>query len=229
MSMISKISFGLKAVIKTLRLALPKLGVGWMFALLTINLNRVAIVELKVTAIIITTMLALHYFLSPFQVISGRIADRYPLFGYRRTPYLLFGALASSLVFIALPTILINMGQRELWAYVAGFIAFIIYGIGIAFVGDSHHALIAEVTEPRSRGAVISVVWTFTIISTIFSAIVFIQVMPYYTPEAMQRLYNLTPLVVLGFTLLGIVGMEKRLTGEALKVAIARACGGSGW
>ncbi len=223
MSMISKISFGLKAVIKTLRLALPKLGVGWMFALLTINLNRVAIVELKVTAIIITTMLALHYFLSPFQVISGRIADRYPLFGYRRTPYLLFGALASSLVFIALPTILINMGQRELWAYVAGFIAFIIYGIGIAFVGDSHHALIAEVTEPRSRGAVISVVWTFTIISTIFSAIVFIQVMPYYTPEAMQRLYNLTPLVVLGFTLLGIVGMEKRLTGEALKVAIARA------
>lgn len=223
MPFISKLLIGLKALIKTLRLALPKLGVGWMFALLTINLNRVAIVELKVTAIIITTMLALHYFLSPFQVISGRIADRYPIWGYRRTPYLLFGALASSLVFIALPTILIHMGERDMWAYVAGFIAFIIYGIGIAFVGDSHHALIAEVTEPRSRGGVISVVWTFTIISTIFSAIVFIQVMPYYTPEAMQRLYNLTPFVVLGCTLLGVVGMEKRLKGEALKIAVVQA------
>lgn len=223
MRIFSKVLVGLRAVIKTLRLALPKLGVGWMFALLTINLNRVAIVELQVTAIIITTMLALHYFLSPFQVISGRIADRYPILGYRRSPYLLFGSIASSLVFIALPTILLNMGEREIWAYVAGFIAFTIYGIGIAFMGDSHHALIAEVTEPRSRGAVISVVWTFSIISTIFSAIVFIQVMPYYTPEAMQRLYNLSPFVVIGFTLLGILGMEKRLKGEALQAAIAKA------
>ncbi|MEZ4638152.1 MAG: hypothetical protein R2856_24880 [Caldilineaceae bacterium] len=44
---------------------------------------------------------------------------------------------------------------------------------------------------------------------------------PEYTPEAMQRLYNLTPFIVLGSALLGLVGMEKRLSG-------GRAQGGRG-
>ena len=41
----------LAAFLKTFRLALPKIGVGWMFALLTIDFNRIAIVELGVTAV----------------------------------------------------------------------------------------------------------------------------------------------------------------------------------
>ncbi|MEZ4638151.1 MAG: PucC family protein [Caldilineaceae bacterium] len=85
--------------VKTLRLALPKIGVGWMFALLTIDFNRISIVELGVTAVLITAMLGLHYLLSPFQVIAGRFADQHPIFGLRRTPYLLLGATITSLVF----------------------------------------------------------------------------------------------------------------------------------
>lgn len=223
MKYVSVLLRGVGAVIKTLRLALPKIGVGWMFALLTINLNRISIVELNITAVIITTLLALHYFLSPFQVVSGRIADRNPIFGYRRSPYLMMGSIVASLIFVALPTIALGMSDKAAWAYVAAFIAFVIYGIAIAFMGDSHHALIAEVTNSKTRGAVISVVWTFTILSTIVAAGVMKSMMPVYTPESMQQLYNLTPFVVIGCSLLGVVGIEKRLKGDALKKAVAQA------
>jgi BCD family chlorophyll transporter-like MFS transporter len=223
MKLLSRLFNALRAILKTLRLSFPKLGVGWMFALLTINLNRIAIVELNITAVLITTMLALHYFLSPFQVISGRIADRHPVAGYRRTPYLLGSAVVSSLIFLALPTIVLQMSGGAIWAYGAGLLAFVIYGIAIAVMGDSHHSLIAEVTQPKSRGAVISVVWTFSILSTIVAAGVMQSMMPEYTQAAMQRLYNLSPFIVIGFTVLGIVGMEKRLNPEEQAEAIAKA------
>lgn len=213
----------LRSALKTFRLALPKLGVGWMFALLTIDFNRIAIVELGVTAVIITTMLAMHYFFSPFQVISGRIADRRPIFGYRRLPYFMIGAIIGSLVFLALPSAAHAMGDGAPGSVAVGFGLLMLFGVGIALMGDSHHALIAEVTNPKSRGGVISVVWTFTILSTIIAAVVMNIVRPEYSPEAMQRLYNLTPFIVLGSAVLGLVGIEKRLTGEELEASIARA------
>ena len=162
MQHLAKVVRIMKRVIHTFRLALPKLGVGWMFAILTIDFNRIAIVELGIAAVLVTAMLSMHYFLSPFQVISGRITDQHPVFGYRRSPYLLLGGVFASLIFIALPTIVHRMSDGSFLAYLFGFGLLIIYGVAIAFMGDSHHSLIADVTEPRSRGAVISVVWALS-------------------------------------------------------------------
>jgi len=223
MQILTTLLKALNAVVKTFRLALPKLGVGWMFALLTIDFNRIAIVELGITAVLITSMLALHYFLSPFQVIIGRVADRYPIWGLRRTPYLLMGSIITSAVFVTLPSIVHRIGDGSSLAVFIGLGVFIIFGIGIAMMGDTHHSLIAEVTTEKSRGAVISVVWTFTILSTILAAILMNILRPEYSPEAMQRLYNLTPFIVIGSAFLGIIGIEKRLTKESLAEALAKA------
>lgn len=186
-------------VIRALRLALPKIGVGWMFALLTVNFNRVTIKELGVAAVLITIITGMHNFLSPFQVVFGRFADRHPFLGMRRTPMLLASTVVTSVVFLALPRLGVAMGQGSLLAVLAGFGLLIIFGIGIAVHGDAHHSLIAEVTDERSRGGVISV-WcrTFLMMSTIASAITIKVVMPTYTLSLMQQLYNLTPLIVIG-------------------------------
>lgn len=210
-------------VIRALRLALPKIGVGWMFALLTVNFNRVTIKELGVAAVLITIMTGMHNFLSPFQVVFGRFADRHPFLGMRRTPMLLASTVVTSVVFLALPRLGVAMGQGSLLAVLAGFGLLIIFGIGIAVHGDAHHSLIAEVTDERSRGGVISVVWTFLIMSTIASAITIKVVMPTYTLELMQQLYNLTPLIVIGSALLGLLGVERRLKGAELAEATRRS------
>jgi BCD family chlorophyll transporter-like MFS transporter len=206
-----------------LRLALPKLGIGWMAALLTSNFNRVAIHDLQITALVITALISLHHLLSPFQVVFGQLADRHTLWGLRRTPYILVGALLASLVFPALPSLALAMSGGSLWAVAVGVLLLLLYGIGIAANGDGHHALIAEVTSERSRGAVIALVWTVTIISAIASAIVIKVMMPVYTPEAMQRLYNLTPFVVVGSALLGIVGIERRVNRQGAPAAPVRS------
>ncbi len=180
------ISGFLGSAIKILRLALPKIGVGWMFALLSVNFNRVTINELGVAAVIVTVMTGMHNFLSPFQVIVGRFADRRPILGLRRTPLLLLSALGTSLVFLALPSIAAAMGRGSLWAAAAGLALFTVFGIGISIHGDSHHALIAESTSEGQRGLVMSVVWTMLICSTIASAITIKIMMPEYTAAAMQ-------------------------------------------
>ena len=213
----------LGAILLALRLALPKIGVGWMFALLTSNFNRITIFELGVTAVLVTTMISMHNFLSPFQMIIGRIADRRPILGLRRTPYMLAGATIASLVFLVLPTVAEGMGSGSPLAFVGGFAMLLIFGVGLAAMGDSHHSMIAERIAPAKRGGVISVVWTFTILSAIIAAGVIKVMMPHYTPESMQALYSLTPLVVISSTLLGIIGIERRLRADEIDAAITRA------
>jgi MFS transporter, BCD family, chlorophyll transporter len=218
-----KVVRALLGLLKTLRLALPKIGVGWMFALLTVNFNRISIVELGVTALVVTSMLSMHNFLSPFQVIFGRIADRNPIFGYRRTPYLLLSALVSSLIFVTLPSLANTMSTGNPLTYVAGFVTFALFGICFAGMGDTHHSLIAETTEPRYRGGVMSVIWTVSILSAIMASVVMQVMMPVYSPEQMQAMYNLTPVVVLSSVLLGVVGLEKRLNKEEAALAVAKS------
>ena len=204
----------LRTVFRVFRLALPKFGIAWMFALLSANFNRVTIHDLVVPAVLITVMTGMHHFFSPFQVVFGRLSDRYVLFGYRRTPAIVLGAIVASLTFLALPAVARGMGAGSWASGAMGFALLAVFGIGIAATGDGHHALIADVTTERQRGATIAFVWTFLIVSTIASAIIAQIVMPTFDMVAMQRLYNLSPLVVVASTLLGVLGIEKRLRGD---------------
>ncbi|MEM8531946.1 MAG: BCD family MFS transporter [Chloroflexota bacterium] len=213
----------LLTILRTLQLSLPRIGVGWMFAILTVNFNQIVIFDLKVAAVIVTSMIGLHYLLSPFQIIFGRIADRNPIFGFRRTPYMLVGATIASTVFLLLPGVATGMGAGSSLAFASGFALFIVFGVGIAAMGDSYHSLIAENVEAKRRGAVVSLAWTLMILSTIITAGVSAQLMPTYDAAAMQTLYNLTPLVVLGTSIIGVMGIERRLRGMEKQAAIERA------
>jgi len=212
-----------RAIFWTLRIALPKVATGWMFALLTIDFNRVAMFELGIAAIVVTALLSIHYFMAPFQVVIGRIADTKPVFGYRRTPYLLLGSITASLLFLALPSVAMGMGAGSAMAMLSAIMLFTLFGLSMAVIADSYHSLIAEVTTPETRGMVISVVWVVMILSTILATVVMNIVRPEFTPEAMQNLYNLTPLIVVGSTLIGVIGIEKRMSAEQLETARLKA------
>ncbi len=128
--------------LKALRLSLVRVGIGWMFALLAFNFNRISLVELGASGIIVTTLIGMHHFLSPFQVFWGRLADRASLFGYRRTPYILLGALVGSLVFLTLPSLAIALGSRELWAIPVAAVLFLLFGLAMAANGTATFALL---------------------------------------------------------------------------------------
>lgn len=204
----------LRLLVKTLRLSILRIGAGWMFALLTFNFNRITIADLGAIAVIVTTLIGMHHFISFFQVYWGRLADRHPILGYRRTPYILFSSLLASLIFLFLPSIAIGLGQRDPLATIEAFLFIGVFGVAMAMNGSSSNALMAEVTTEKDRGFVVAVIWATVIISGIVSAGVSRVMMPVYSPEAMQQLYNLTPIVVMVTTLLGVVGMERRVSKE---------------
>jgi BCD family chlorophyll transporter-like MFS transporter len=199
-------------VIKTIRLSIIRIGAGWMFALLTFNFNRVSISDLHAVGVIVTSLIGLHHFISFFGVYWGRFSDRTPILGYRRTPYVLLSSLIASLIFLLLPSVAIGLGAHSLPTTLEAIILIMIFGVVMSMNGSSSNALIAEVTTPKERGVVVAMVWATVIISGIISAAVAGKIMPSYDPAKMQQLYNLTPLVVMITALVGVLGIERRLS-----------------
>jgi MFS transporter, BCD family, chlorophyll transporter len=204
----------LRLVIMTIQLAVTRVGAGWMFALLTFNFNRVAIADLGAIAVIVTSLIGLHHFISFLYPYWGRLSDRHPIMGFRRSPYILLSGLLASAPMLFLPSIAVGLGQHSLAATALAFVLIAFFGMSMAMNGSSSNALIAEIIPEKSRGGVVAVVWAAVIISGIGSAIVSRVIMPAYTPESMQQLYNLTPFVVLGTMLIGLVWVEPRITKE---------------
>jgi BCD family chlorophyll transporter-like MFS transporter len=205
----------------TLQFMLSKFAIAWMFALITINFNRVTIFDLGISAVLVTTMIGLYPFFGPLQPLFGRFTSRYPVLGYRRSPYLLLGLLVGSLVFPPLPSVITAIAAGSTPAIVAGFVLFFVFGAMIALMANTFLDLVAECTTEESRGKVLAGTWTGQTASILLWAVVFRLLMPEFTPEAMQRLYTITPLVVMALGLLSVWGLERRLT--PAEVLAARA------
>lgn len=226
-----------RLALTTLRLAILRISPGWMFGLLTINFNRITIHEHGAIALIVATLIGLHHFLSPVQVVVGHIADRFPILGYRRSPYIVLSGVVGALIFMALPWLSVALGNpqtvQELLAANTQFhlpasalalqnnpvlviiIAFVligIFGIAMAANGTSSAALIVEKIEEKHRGTVFVIVWMTMVFSAIFSAAAIGTIMAVYDPAQMQFLYNLTLPIVLVTSAIGLIGMERRIT-----------------
>lgn len=205
-----------------LQFTLSKLGIAWMFALVTVNFNRVAIVELGLPAALIGLMIGLYPFFGPFQPMFRRVTDRYPILGYRRSPYLVLGMIGGSLVFPPLPALIVQMAEGALWASAACFVLFFIFGLMIALMANTYLDLIAECTREEERSSVFAAAWTGQTAIIVVWALIFRALMPTYDPAQMQALYNLTPFVVGVLALASVWKLERRLS-ESERRALARS------
>lgn len=204
---------------RALQLALPKVGIAWMFALLTVNFNRIAIFDLRIAAVVVTLLLGIYPLLAPTQPLFGRWIDRHPLFGYRRGPYLLLGMVGSGLLFPLLPWVAVGVQRGDPLALLSGAMIMVLFGLGIALIANTYLDLVVETTDERSRGGVFAVAWTAQTAAIVVWAAVFQRLMPDFSLEGMQQLYNLTPLICLATTMLGVIGLERpaRMTPVVLR------------
>ena len=200
-------------VILTFQLTLPRAATGWLFAILTSNYNRIAIHELGIAAVTVTALLGLYHFLSPFQVVFGRLADRFPILGYRRSPYILLGLLLSSLAVAGLPTATLAMSEGAALGYAGVFALLVLFGVGFAMSGVTHLSLVADVVPPQRRGLQVALIWAMLLIGMIVSLAFIRSFMPEYDFERMQLLYTLTIPIVVSVTLLSLLGVETRVGG----------------
>ena len=231
-------------IFSTLRLMIPKIGVGYLFAMLLSVYNRVMINELKIAATLVGLMYLIYNLMSILQVVNGRYADRRAIFGLRRTPLMFAGLMLSAFALVFLPSAATSFAAGNAGSFIFMIGIMIVFGFGFAMNGDSHNTLIAELTEgKRNRSGVISMVWVFTIFSSIVCAIAAsivlrsadiqagappscmtdacIQIRHDVVLETMPKLFMAGPVIAL-LGLLPLIGLERRLTAAELKVAKQR-------
>jgi len=93
-------------IFNLVRLSLFQIGFGIMLGFVQDILNRVMIKELFLPATIALGLISLKELLAILgvKVWAGNLSDRYAIFGYRRTPYVLIGLVSCIVSFILAPT-----------------------------------------------------------------------------------------------------------------------------
>lgn len=195
---------------------IQKIAIAWGFCLVVASVNRVAISDLGLPAALIAILIGVYTLFGPLQPVIGRITERYPIFGYRRAPYLLLGTLLGSLAFPFLPMVLRAMQAGAAWGVPVCFLLFCVFGLCIAMQASTFLDLLKDVTTKEARSRITTVTWTIQALAMAFWAWVFALIMPVFSFEKMQLLYNLSPLMMLGLMLLGVIGLETRLSKDQL-------------
>ena len=199
-----------------LQFALQKIAIAWGFCLVVTSFNRVAIVDLGIPAMLIAFVIGAYTLFGPLQPVIGRITERYPICGYRRTPYMLLGTLLGSSVFPFFPNVLAAMQAGSLAAIFACLFLFCCFGLAIAMQANTFLDLVKDTTREEARSRITTMTWTVQALAMAFWAWVFSLFMREYSLQQMQFLYCMSPLAMLGLTLLGVLKLETRLTKEQL-------------
>ena len=193
-----------------LQLGLIHLAVAMTLVPINSTLNRVMIKELALSATLVAVLASLPYLFSPIQVAIGSFADRHPLFGKHRTPYIVAGLLLCVLGVIISPYAAFAMGQNFWGGLALGVLAFGAWGMGYNLSAVSYLSLASELSGEKGRSRTIAVMFFMMITSIILTAISLSRMVDPYTPQALLRAFWVVGLVALGLGLLGILRLEPR-------------------
>jgi BCD family chlorophyll transporter-like MFS transporter len=119
--------------LKRLQLGLIHLAVAMTLVPINSTLNRVMIKELAFSATLVAVLASLPYLFSPIQVFIGSISDRYPVFGWRRTPYIAIGLVFCVLGVVLSPLAAFVLAGNFLIGLLFGLVAFGAWGMGFNF------------------------------------------------------------------------------------------------
>ncbi|MDO9349069.1 MAG: PucC family protein, partial [Anaerolineales bacterium] len=197
-------------LLKRLQLGLIHAAVAMTLVPINSTLNRVMIKELALSATLVAVLASLPYLFSPIQVAIGSYSDRHPLFGLRRTPYILLGLLFCVGGVILSPQVA-YLFSRNWWLGLAlGVLVFGAWGMGFNFASVSYLALASEISGEKGRGRTIAVMFFMMIVGIILTALSLAHMIDPYTPEALQRAFQSVGGMALFLGLLGLIGLEKR-------------------
>lgn len=194
------------------RIQLGFIHVAVAMTLVPINstLNRVMIKELAISATLVALLASLPYLFSPIQVAIGSYSDRHPVFGLRRTPYILGGLVLCVIGVVVSPHVAFLISENMGLGILAGIGAFGAWGMGFNLSSVSYLSLATELSGEDGRGKTIATMWFMMIVSIIGTAIGISRMVDPYTPEAMMRAFQIVGAFALTLGLLGLIWLEPR-------------------
>jgi BCD family chlorophyll transporter-like MFS transporter len=195
---------------KRVQLGLIHVAVAMTLVPINSTLNRVMIKELAISATLVALLASLPYLFSPIQVAIGSFSDRNPVFGYRRSPYILLGLSLCVIGMLLAPQAAFLLVEKFGAGIALGVVAFGAWGMGFNFATVSYLSLASELSGEKGRSRTIAIMWFMMISSIIFTAILLSQLVDPYTPQAMLRAFWVTGGVALFLGLIGLIKLEPR-------------------
>jgi len=206
---------------KRFQLGLIHVAVAMTLVPINSTLNRVMIKELAISATLVAILASLPYLFAPIQVAIGSYSDRHPIFGFRRTPYILAGLILCVLGVIASPYVAFLMVDNFTLGLLAGILAFGAWGMGYNLSAVSYLSLASELSNENERGKTIATMWFMMIASIIATAIGLSHMVDPYTPEALIRAFGVVAASALTLGLLGLIKLEPRSGGLSSRASDA--------
>ncbi|HVL90794.1 MAG TPA: MFS transporter [Actinomycetota bacterium] len=192
-----------------LRLGLREFSAGLASVMILGVLNRVMKVELGISLAVTAAVLASYNFAAPFALMIGHRSDTKPLFGRKRTPYIVGGALITGVCVIAAPHV---AGQLQhgvtFGAVIASVALFVAMGTGMYGSGTVFFALLADIAPPDERGHAASIVY-LELMAGILAGVALTGAVVDDGAGNLGTLFALAGVLVVVFSTLAVWGMEK--------------------
>ncbi len=165
-------------LLRLLRLSLFQVSVGMATALMVGTLNRVMILELGVSAWLVSLMVALPLVFAPFRALVGFRSDTHrSVLGWKRVPYLWLGSLVQfgGLAIMPFALILLSGDNRgPAWIGHAGAaLAFLMVGAGLQTTQTAGLALASDLAPPEARPRVVALMYVMLLTGMVASGMAF--------------------------------------------------------
>ena len=164
--------------------------------------------ELALSATLVALLVSLPYLFAPIQIAIGSFADRNPIMGRRRTPYILIGILLSVAGVFLAPTAVFAFETSLTTGILLSLLAFGLWGMGFNFATVSYFSLATELSGESQRSQTISVMYFVMLISVITIGIAISRMVDPYSPQVVTQAVYMTGGIALIMGILGIIGLE---------------------
>ena len=172
-----------------LRLSLFQLSVGMVQTLFFGTLNRVMIVELKLSAALVSIFIAIPLLVAPFRALVGFRSDTHrSVLGWRRVPFILMGTLLQFGGLAIMPFALLaftdgTQPNARVAGYVCSALAFLLTGAGAHTTQTAGLALATDLAPERLRPRVIALMYLTLLVGSGVSAFLLGGLLHDYTPQ----------------------------------------------
>ncbi len=203
---------------RLLRLSLFQISVGMAMVMLVGTLNRVMIVELKVSATLVSFMVALPLLIAPLRALIGFRSDNHrSQLGWRRVPYIWMGSLLQFGGFSIMPFALLVLAgagqasQAPAWVGQLGAAgAFLLVGLGMHTVQTAGLALATDLAPPERQPQVVGLMYVMQLIGMIGSALALGYLLHDYSPGQLIRVVQAVAVTTLVLNVMALWKQEPR-------------------
>jgi BCD family chlorophyll transporter-like MFS transporter len=183
---------------RLLRLSLFQVSVGMTIVLLNGTLNRVMVVELGVPVWLVAVLISLPLVFAPLRVLIGHRSDHHrSILGWKRVPYLWFGALLQWAGLALMPFALTLMSRADVAALGTGasVLAFLLAGAGFHTVQTAGLSLLTDLAPEAARPRAVALHYVMLLVGMMVTALLVSDALTPFSPTRLVQVVQGAALV----------------------------------